>query len=60
MDWLFLNIEVVVDIVTKVIAVAAAVAAVVPSGGEAGKVIASIRKAIDLLALNVGNAKNAE
>jgi len=40
------------------VAAAAAIAAAVPQGEQASGVIANIRKVIDVLALNVGNAKN--
>lgn len=60
MDWLITNLGSVLDVATKVVAVAAAIAALVPSGGNAVGVIASVRKVIDVLALNIGNAKNAE
>ena len=58
MDWLVSNANGVIDIVAKVIAVAAAIAAIVPNGGSASGVISAVRKIVDLLALNVGNAKN--
>jgi len=60
MDWIIANYDVVMDVVSKVIAAAAAVAAILPQGGEAGKLIVNIRKLVDILALNVGNAKNAQ
>ena len=60
MDWIIENVGTLLDIATKVVAVAAAVAAVVPNGSSASGVIASIRKVIDMLALNVGNAQNAK
>ncbi len=60
MDWLITNLGSVLDVATKVVAVAAAIAALVPSGGNAVGVIASVRKVIDVLALNIGNAKNAD
>ena len=44
----------------KVVAVAAAVAAIVPNGSKASGVIASARRVLDLLALNVGNAQNSK
>ena len=60
MDWIIENVGTLLDIATKVVAVAAAVAAAVPNGSSASGVIASIRKVIDMLALNVGNAQNAK
>tara|TARA_R100000656_G_scaffold103875_1_gene75662 strand:- start:979 stop:1158 length:180 start_codon:yes stop_codon:yes gene_type:complete len=58
MDWLMVNIGVVVDIVSKIVAVAAAIAAIAPKGEVAAGFISKIRQVIDILALNVGNAKN--
>ena len=58
MEWLTSNLSNLVDIVMRVVAMAAAIAAIVPGGSRASGVIASARKILDLLALNVGNAKN--
>jgi hypothetical protein len=58
MDWIAENVGSILDIVAKVIAVAAAIAVVVPNGEGASGVIAAVRKVVDLLALNFGNAKN--
>ena len=60
MEWLVSNAAILLDIVMKVVAIAAAVAAIVPNRAKASGVIASARKVLDLLALNVGNAKNSE
>mgnify|MGYP003627905250 FL=1 len=60
MEWIISNAANLLDIVMKVVAVAAAIAAVAPNGEKASGVIASARKVLDLLALNVGNAKNSE
>ena len=60
MDWIIENVGTLLDIATKVVAVAAAVAAAVPNGSSASGVIASIRKVIEMLALNGGNAQNAK
>lgn len=43
-----------------VVAVAAALAAVLPRGERAAGVLAGLRKFLDVLALNVGNARNAK
>ena len=59
MDWITSNLGDLLEVVSKVIAVAAAVAAIVPSGGSASGVISALRKIVDVLALNVGNATNA-
>tara|TARA_R110000751_G_scaffold193720_2_gene299197 strand:- start:256 stop:450 length:195 start_codon:yes stop_codon:yes gene_type:complete len=60
MEWLMSNAADLLDIVMKVVAVAAAVAAIVPNGSKASGVIASARRVLDLLALNVGNAQNSK
>lgn len=46
------------DIITNVVAVAAAIAAITPTPKDDG-VLLVVRKLLDLLAFNVGNAKNA-
>tara|TARA_R110002020_G_scaffold242746_5_gene456109 strand:- start:100 stop:294 length:195 start_codon:yes stop_codon:yes gene_type:complete len=58
MDWISENVGSLLDIVAKVVAVAAAIAAIVPNASGASGVISAVRKIVDLLALNVGNAKN--
>jgi len=58
MDWITNNLDQIFNIITAVVAAAAAIAAAVPQGEQASGVIANIRKVIDVLALNVGNAKN--
>ena len=60
MDLLTGNIEGLFNLATTIVGVAAAVAALFPKSDAATGVIATIRKIIDLLALNFGNAKNAE
>jgi hypothetical protein len=45
---------------TNVVGVASAVAALVPKAEKLGVVLSQVRKVLDLLALNVGNAKNAK
>jgi hypothetical protein len=60
MDWLTSNLEGLFSLATTIVGVAAAVAALFPKAEAASGAIASIRKVIDLLALNFGNAKNAE
>lgn len=58
MDWINNNLEHIFNIVTAIIAAAAAVTAAIPQAKEANSVIAKIRKLVDLMALNVGHAKN--
>lgn len=60
MEWLTGNLEGLFNVATTIIGVAAAVAALFPKAGAATGIIAKIRKIVDLLALNLGNAKNAE
>ena len=60
MEWVVTNLSEILDIATKIVAVAAAVAAIVPQGSSASGVIATVRRLIDVLALNVGNARNEE
>lgn len=43
---------------TNVIGAASAIAAVFPKAEKLGVVLGHVRKVLDLLALNVGNAKN--
>ena len=51
------NWEAIVNIATSVVAAAAPIAALTP--GEAdNRIVSTVRKIVDLLALNVGNAKN--
>lgn len=59
MEWIALNITGLFNVATTVISVAAAVAALFPKAAEASGVIAAIRKIVDVLALNFGNARNA-
>tara|TARA_R110000824_G_scaffold91379_5_gene222434 strand:+ start:4087 stop:4281 length:195 start_codon:yes stop_codon:yes gene_type:complete len=60
MEWIVENLGILLDLAAKVVAVAAAVAAIVPSGENASGVIAAVRKLVDILALNIGNAENAK
>ncbi len=59
MEWITQNVPSVIDIIAKVIAAAAAVAALTSTPKD-DSILASIRKVIDMLALNWGNAKNAD
>lgn len=53
------NIAQYFDIITNVVAVAAAIAAITPTPKDDG-ILLIVRKVLDLLAFNVGNAKNAK
>ena len=59
MEWIALNVTGLFNVATTVISVAAAVAALFPQATQASGVIASVRKIVDVLALNFGNARNA-
>lgn len=54
------NIGTILEGISYVVSGAAVVAAVVPKAQNAVPVLQGIRKVIDLLALNVGNAKNGK
>ena len=51
------NWEAILGAVSAVVAAASAIAALTPSESD-NVIVAKIRKVVDLLALNVGNAKN--
>jgi hypothetical protein len=57
--WVLENKDAVILAVTSVISAAAAIAALTPSPKD-DSLVAKVRKVIDFLALNWGNAKNAE
>ncbi len=56
MDWLFENIESIAFVATSVITAASAIAALTPTPKDDG-VISFLRRIVDFLALNIGNAK---
>tara|TARA_E500000305_G_scaffold38495_1_gene29524 strand:- start:9272 stop:9454 length:183 start_codon:yes stop_codon:yes gene_type:complete len=60
MEWIAQNVSGIFNVLTTVVSVAAAVAALFPKASAASGVIAQIRKVVDVLALNLGNAKNSE
>ena len=57
LTYLLANWESILSVVTGAIALAAAIAAMTPTPKDDG-IIAAIRKVVDLVALNVKNAKN--
>lgn len=57
LDFIIVNIEGIFSVITSVIAAAAAIAALTPTPKD-DAVLSAIRKVIDALALNIGNAKN--
>ena len=56
LSWISANIETVIAIVTAVVTLASLVASVTPTPKD-NAVIAKLYKVIDLLALNIGHAK---
>ena len=55
-DYIMNNIDGILAVITAVVTVASAVAALTPTPVDDG-IVKTIRKLIDALALNVGNAK---
>lgn len=53
-----MNVLDVLEIVAQVVGVASAVAAMVPGQAKLSGWLLAARKAIDVIALNLGNAKN--
>jgi len=60
MEWIALNVDGVFNVVTTVISVAAAIAALFPRATAATGVIAQVRRFVDLIAMNWGNARNSD
>ena len=59
MEWITGNIDALIDIVTKIIAACAAIAAITPSKWD-NDVLSKISSIVNLGALNVGRARNAD
>jgi len=59
MEWIIGNIDAIVDIVTKVVAVAAALSALTPSEVD-NRVMVYVMKVVDVLGMNVLHAKNSK
>jgi hypothetical protein len=59
MDWIIANIDSLVDIIAKVVAVAAALSALTPSEVD-NKVMVYVMKVVDVLGMNVLHAKNSK
>ena len=57
MTWILENKEALIGIITSVIAVASAIAALTPTPKD-DTIVGKIYKVVDLLALNVGKAKD--
>lgn len=59
MNWVMAHIDEIFQIASGAVAVAAAIAALTPNTSDDG-IVGKVRKVVDWLALNVGNAKNAK
>tara|TARA_R110002167_G_scaffold54833_9_gene156182 strand:+ start:968 stop:1153 length:186 start_codon:yes stop_codon:yes gene_type:complete len=57
MSWILENKEALISIITAVVAVASAVAALTPTPKD-DTIVGKIYKVVDMLALNVGKAKD--
>jgi hypothetical protein len=57
MEWIFQNWDALLTAATAIITAAAAITALTPSPKD-DNIVAKVRKVLDVLALNVGNAKN--
>ncbi len=55
-DFIITNLDTIFIVITSVVSAASAIAALTPSDLDDG-IVAKIRKIVDVLALNVGNAK---
>ncbi len=58
MDWIISNLNEIVGVLTKAVALAAAISAVTP-GTVDNRVVAFLMKIVNVIGLNVGSAKNA-
>lgn len=58
LDFIITNMETIFIIITSIISIASAVAALTPTSVD-DNIIAKIRKVVEILALNIGNAKPA-
>ncbi len=56
MNWIIANFDMIFSIATSIVSTASLVAALTPSPKD-DQFLSKIRKCIDVLALNVGNAK---
>lgn len=58
LDFIITNMETIFIIITSIISIASAVTALTPTSVD-DNIIAKIRKVVEILALNIGNAKPA-
>ena len=49
-----------IELAAQIVGVAAMIAAIVPHAKPAAPILFALRKALDVLAMNIGNAKNKE
>jgi hypothetical protein len=59
MEFILSNVPEIIQVLSLVVAAAASIAALTPSPKDDG-LVAKVRKVIDFLAMNFGNAKNDE
>ena len=59
MEWIIANVDALVDIISKVVAVAAALSALTPSEVD-NRVMVYVMKVVDVLGMNVLHAKNSK
>lgn len=52
------NVGQIVEIVSYTVSAASAIAAIFPKAEKAGRILGGIRKVVDILAFNFGNARN--
>ena len=59
LDFIITNIDTIFIIITSIVSAASAIAALTPTTVDDG-IVAKIRKIVDVLALNIGNAKTVK
>ena len=59
LDFIITNIDTIFIIITSIVSAASAIAALTPTTVDDG-IVAKIRRMVDVLALNIGNAKTVK
>jgi hypothetical protein len=59
LDFIITNIDTIFIIITSIVSAASAIAALTPTTVDDG-IVAKIRRIVDVLALNIGNAKTVK
>ena len=59
MEWIIANVDALVDVIAKVVAVAAALSALTPSEVD-NRVMVYVMKVVDIIGMNVLHAKNSK